>query len=137
MQATKPLEKIEQIEKHMADTEVRITRRMEVGQAIQQGDVYVVRVPDDHPRGERLGTQQLAVGSATGARHMIEGGDLFQGSAFPAGMKNEVPDCLGPVVVAPGECTLGHPEHPDHRFPAGTYQTIYQLDHARRRRVAD
>lgn len=131
------------IEETDADVEVRIARRVEVGTIIQQGDVYVTRMPDDHPRGKRLRTQQVAVGTNIGARHVAEGEsvEVFAGKKLPEGAS--VPewatenDMLGPVVVARGPWTLTHPEHAHHALPAGVYQVTFQLDYSTRRRVVD
>ena len=66
---------VRKVEQAPADADVRTVRRMEIGQAIQQGDVYLHRVPDNHPRGKQVGMDsvQIALGSGNGARHMAEG----------------------------------------------------------------
>lgn len=134
---------IEKITKSVPDTATRICRRLDIGTAIHQGDVYLHRVADDHPRGEPLGTRQVAVGTTVGSRHIIEGDDVevFAGKALPPSVK--VPawtterDLLGPLVVAKEAFTLTHPEHAHHRLPAGTYAVTYQADYTTRSRVQD
>jgi hypothetical protein len=132
--------KMQEIADHKPDVELRIARRMPIGAVVQQGDIYIVRVPDDHPRGKSLGaSRQLAVGTATGARHEVSGNvELFAGKKFPDFYREDIPQLLlGPVIVAPESFTVPHPQHPHHMLPKGTYQTTYQLDEATRRAVED
>lgn len=126
------------------DTEVRVVRRIEIGSAIQQGDVYLFRVPDNHPKGKQIGKgkKQIAVGTHTGARHVVEGSVLvYEGVALPEGVKPpmdvEAREICGPVIVAEDAFSLVHPEHAHHQLPAGTYQTTYQLDLRTMKRVVD
>lgn len=128
------------------DAEIRIARRLEIGRAIHQGDVYVRRVPDDHPRGAALGTRQVAVGEGVGSRHVAEGEGVEVFAGDPACAPALLPKmsgsrerrlCLGPVVVATGTWCLTHPKHAHHRLPAGTYQVTYQLDAKTRRAARD
>lgn len=135
---------IEQITNSPADVNLRITRRIEIGHAIQQGDLYVHRVPEDHGRGIQIGTNlvQVALGTGNGARHIAEGDvQVFSGTCLPAGVTapNDVEDneIVGPVIVAGKTWLLTHPEHPHHRLPAGTYQVTYQYDPKTMRRVQD
>lgn len=124
------------------DTEVRIARLLAVGQGIHQGDIYMIRVDDDHPRGTLRGSRQVAVGDTIGSRHIVEGDvTVYEGVRLPSCMKvpsNELSARLGPVVVAPSGCVLTHPEHAYHDIrQGGTYQVVYQLDMVTRHRVAD
>lgn len=134
------MEAIEKIESAVPDTEIRTMRRLEVGDVIHQGDVYLHRVADEHPRGELLGTRQIAVGTTVGSRHIVEGErvSVFAGARLPAWFGKDAPaDLLGPVVVAEAPFVLTHPEHAHHRLPAGVYQTTYQQDYATQQRVQD
>lgn len=138
------LEKIQEISNAPADDTIRITRRIEIGHAIQQGDLYIFRVADDHPRGDQIGkgSVQVAMGTGNGARHVAEGDiKAFAGKKLPEGVKApmdvEPGEITGPVVVAAKTWALTHPEHPHHRLPAGTYQVTYQFDPKTMRRVAD
>lgn len=140
---TEALKHLNEIAQAKPDAEVRVMRRAEIDKTIaQQGDVYMFRVRDDHPRGNELGTRQVAVGTTVGSRHVVEGDvRVYEGRALPAGVS--APDwttpaeILGPVVVAGEEFTLTHPEHAHHRLPAGTWQVTYQADYSTRQRVAD
>lgn len=134
---------VEAITKAKPDAEVRVCRRIEIGRAIHQGDCYLHRVAEDHPRGKQLGTRQVAVGTTIGSRHIVEGDGVavFTGAKLPDGFT--VPrglqesDLLGPVVVADEPFTLTHPEHAHHKLPRGVYQVTYQADLVSMRRVAD
>jgi len=133
------MEAIEKIQKAVPDTETRVCRRIGIGHAIHQGDVYMHRVLANHPRGKPLGTRQVAVGTTVGSRHVVEGADVavFAGKAFQPSQKRKEESLLGPVVVATDTFTLTHPEHAHHVLPAGTYQVTYQWDDTTMGRVAD
>lgn len=144
MQTVTVTEAVERIGNAECDTDIRTTRRIEIGHAIQQGDVYVHRVPDSHPHGKRIGkgTVQVALGTGNGARHCAEGAvEVFEGTSLPEGvaapMDVEAAEIIGPVVLAREAWTLTHPEHPHHRMPAGVYQVTYQYDPKTMRRVQD
>lgn len=134
---------VEKVTKAASDPEVRTARRIEIGHAIHQGDVYLHRVADGHPRGKELGSRQVAVGTAVGSRHIVEGDGVkvFGGQKLPPGV---VPplwvaegSLLGPLVEATGPFVLTHPEHAHHALPAGCYQVTYQADHDTQQRVED
>ena len=137
-------EAIQKIETAEADVELRVTRRMEIGSAIQQGDVYVHRLPDNWKRGKLVakGEVQIAVGQNVGARHVAIGNvEVYAGVALPpdvtAPMGIEAREICGPVIVAETAWALQHPEHAHHRMPAGVYGVTYQYDPRTMRRVAD
>lgn len=136
-------EAIERIHTHRAEPETRTLRRIEIGQRVHQGDVYLTRVQDAHPRGARLGTNQVAVGTNVGSRHVAEGAgvEVFVGQAYPPDFSEpqgvQPNSLLGPVVVSPAAFTLTHPEHAHHKLPAGCYQVTYQADLATNRAVVD
>lgn len=137
------MEQLEKIRTAAPDVTVRVMRRAEIGKTVaHQGDVYLHRVPDQHPRGKALGTRQVAVGTTVGSRHVVEGNvEVFAGTALPNGFKapewTSGAEMLGPVVVAEEAFTLTHPEHAHHRLPAGCWQVTYQADYSTRQRVAD
>ena len=117
---------------------------MEIGSVVHQGDVYVHRLPDDWPCGERIGADsvQVALGTGNGARHMAEGPvevysfrQLPDGVMAPAGV--QAGTIGGPVIKAKGPWSLTHPEHAHHRLPKGTYGVTYQYDPRTMRRVID
>jgi hypothetical protein len=123
-------------------SDVRDATNMGVGEVLHQGDVYLHRVPDDHPRGGPLGTRQVAVGNTVGARHIVKGDvEVFEGAQYPEGF-NEPEDCqpgalLGPLVVFGVEGgTLTHPEHA-HHDACGVFQVTYQYNPRTMRAVVD
>lgn len=147
------IEAVERVLKSKPAPDVRIPETVEIGQVIHQGDVYMHRVPDDWPRGELLGTRQIAVGDTIGSRHVVsgQGFEVYAGMKLPAWVKfSRLPNSLrsrvvhallGPVVVLRAPLVEGeglvHPEHAHHRFPCGTYQVQYQLDGKTLRAVTD
>ena len=135
---------VKSIETAKHDPNLRITRRIEIGSVIQQGDLYLHRVADAHPRGKQIGkgSVQIALGTGNGARHVADGAvEVFEGRALPPGvtppMDVDQSEIMGPLVVASETWLLTHPEHPHHRLPAGCYQTTYQLDPQTMLRVQD
>jgi|SRR6185369_412601 len=140
----KTKEAIQQVQKAPADEGKRITRRIEIGHCIHQGDVYLHRVDDKYPKGKRMGkgSVQIALGVGNGARHIAEGNvEVYQGTQLPEWvsppMDVEASEITGPVIVASESFLITHPEHAHHQLPAGTYQTTFQYDPKTMRRVAD
>jgi len=132
---------LSKIESHVALPELR-TEVAKIGEVLHQGDVYLTRVPKTWPRGDLLGTRQIAVGQQIGARHVVEGDvKVYAGKKLPAGFKlpegAQESDLLGPVVEAGGETILTHPEHAHHALSEGCYQVTYQWDMTTMRRVVD
>lgn len=136
-------EQLRSVLQHKPDTATRILRHCAIGRVpAHQGDVYLTRVPDDHPRGAPWGSRQVAVGQAVGQRHVAVGDvEVFAGvdvaTVLPLFDERRRQACMGPVVVARGTWTLEHPEHAHHVLPAGVYQVTYQWDVARMGRVLD
>ena len=145
MQELDTKSQISNIQSSQPDTEIRICRRAIPDETIlHQGDVYLVRVPDDHPKGEKIGTRQVAIGTTVGARHVVEGENIevYSGMKYPKGFTEPIwvdkDSLLGPVIVVSGKsATLTHPEHAYHQFPKGTWQVTYQADMSTNRAVLD
>lgn len=134
-------EVLSKIENHVALPELR-TETAKIGEVLHQGDVYLMRVPKNWPRGDILGTRQIAVGTNIGSRHVVEGDvKVYVGKKLPDGFKlpegARIEDMLGPVVEAGSETILTHPEHAHHALADGCYQVTYQWDMTTQRRVAD
>jgi hypothetical protein len=104
---------------------------MQVGEWIRQGDVYVIRVDEKTPKGDPLGTRQVALGTSNGSRHVADGPRV---EVFRAVGASEFDYC---VVTSPEWWALTHPEHAHFELPCGTYLVRHQRDIATRRRVAD
>lgn len=132
---------------HSAVTTKRFVS-LTIGESIRQGDIYITRVADGHPRGAVWGSRQVAVGNTIGSRHVAVGDvDVFAG--VPDAIKKLRPlftdeqraACCGPVVVARSTWDLEHPEHPHHELAqscdVATYQVTYQWSEALRAAVRD
>lgn len=137
-------EAVKAVTDSVADEEVRVTRRIEIGSCVQQGDLYVHRVADGHACGakRKKGKAQLALGTNMGARHVAEGDvEIFEGTTLPPGVKApaDIPasEICGPVIVAKRPFKVTHPEHAHHQLPEGTYQVTYQYDPRTIKRVVD
>lgn len=137
-------EAIKQVQQAPADEGKRITRRIEIGHCVHQGDVYVHRVDDTHKRGKQIGKDsvQIALGVGNGARHVAEGSvEVYQGVQLPEWvnppMDVDAAEITGPLIVSDKAFCVTHPEHADHQLPGGTYQVTYQYDPKTMRRVAD
>lgn len=127
---------IERTAKEKAVQEIRTIEKIERGQFVRQGDIYIHRVYDDHPRGAKLESHQLALGDSTGSRHIAEApADCFTGIRPPGG--GDVQAFLGPLIVSLERFTVTHPEHAHFSLPAGTYQVVHQLDGRTRQRAID
>jgi hypothetical protein len=118
---------------------------LSVGDMVQQGDVYLLRVKDkSQPAKDKTGSRQLAPGNNPGARHVIDpDADV---TVYPSGIAGGlealgVPVAshalLGPLVRALSRFTLMHPEHGHKDMPAGCYQTLFQVDAVTMQRVQD
>lgn len=132
--------------------ELRVLDEHKIGAAIHQGDVYIHCVAKNHPRGKAWGSNQVAVGTTVGSRHVAEGEgvEVFAGEKLPktfdkakmpwlANLTEEQVNriFLGPVIVAPKGFRLTHPEHAHHDCPEGVYQVTYQGDPRTAERVQD
>lgn len=126
------------------DREVRITKHLAIGRAIQQGDIYVHAIEPRTKLGKRIagGSVQVAVGQNASARHIAVGDlDVYEslalppGVSFPSGVSEA--DVRGPTIVARKPWRLPHPEHAEHSLPAGTFQVTYQFDARTMKRVVD
>lgn len=135
------------------DTEVRTLRRCEIGRVpVHQGDIYIHRVADDHPRGAKIADRQLALGDTMGARHMVEGDtvEVFEGAVGHEKNRALMPCwkddprkqdvCTGRLFTTRGPCSIPHPEHARHDLQIsepGTYQVTHQWDEVAMGRVMD
>lgn len=121
---------------------------MRIGDRVRQGDVYLIRVPNEHPKGKAWGSRQVAVGNTIGSRHIAVGDvEVFAGNPnaiaklFPGFNSEQLQACCGPVVVAKSTWALEHPEHPHHEMAqdcdVATYQVTYQWDSRAMQAVRD
>ena len=136
MDATQAYRHVEAEGKAKAKQEVRRLACMEIGQVVRQGDIYIHRVADNHPRGPKAKSRQLAIGSTQGSRHIAEApAEVYEGTTRPEWCAANT--FLGPVVVCPEPCTIAHPEHAHVKLPKGTYMVTHQADWQSMHRVQD
>lgn len=117
--------------------DIRTLKACPVGKGYRQGDIYVYRVPNDHPRGKKLGTRKLAIGQGEGSNHFAEGEiELYEGIQAPSFCERGT--FLGPVIVAPKGFRNTHPKHAHvHVEEGGVYQVTHQMDARTLERVRD
>lgn len=124
--AVQVLERIRRAAEKNKVSEPRKRKALEAQEVLRQGDIYVHREADDHPRGHDFGTRQLVRGVTAGSRHVAEApAKVYEGVQAPAYCRNTL---LGPVVVSTKRLRITHPEHAALDLPAGTYQVTYQRD---------
>ena len=129
-------EKIIRKADELAINSPRIVHKMAIGQVVRQGDIYIHRVAEDHPCGDKLDSRQLALGNTTGSRHIADApAKVFIGTTTPAWCNAQT--FIGPCVVSEKRFPVSHPEHAHIELPAGRYQITHQLDAASRQRVED
>jgi hypothetical protein len=134
--ANKALEQVEQ-GAELNTPEVRVIKECAIGKGYRQGDIYVYRVDDKHPRGKKLGSHKLAIGEGEGSNHFAEGAiECFEGKRAPDFINRRM--FLGPLIVAPKGFKNTHPRHAHcHMEQGGTFQVVHQLDARSMRRVQD
>lgn len=127
---------IERTAREKAVSEIRMVEKIEIGQAVRQGDIYVHRVAPGHQRGPKLESRQLAVGDSQGSRHVAElPADVYAGIELPESCAPGT--FLGPVIVSLGRFKIVHPEHAHFSLPDGVYQVTHQSDARTKERVID
>jgi hypothetical protein len=135
MSAVEAHETIVREAKERAVQEVRRIDAIKPEQVVRQGDIYIHRVPDAHPRG-KTAARQLALGNTQGSRHVAEApSKVFVGTTLPIGCQPRT--FLGPLVESDERFTVTHPEHAHVSLPAGTYQVTHQMDARSLQRVQD
>lgn len=126
--------------------ETRYVERMEAGQFVRQGDIYLVCLAMNQvPEGlVPTDNRQLAPGTTQGSRHIVDNTvDVFkhpkQGEIVLTNRTrgSEAGHAIGPVIVAKDYFQVTHPEHAHMSLPAGTYQVLGQIDPVELRRVLD
>ena len=125
-----------------ASNDVRIIDKMETGQAVRQGDVYLRKIEGFNSKDyKETNERKLAPGNTPGSRHYIDsmsGVKIWTNSQTNNVVMNEAGiTCLGPVIEATKSFKVTHPEHSHFYLPEGTYQVSYQVDPATMRRVLD
>jgi hypothetical protein len=127
---------IEREAKVKAVAEVRKVEKIDVGQVVRQGDIYVHRVIDAFSHGSQSPSRQLAMGDTAGSRHVAEEpAKVFWGMELPAWCDRQT--FIGPCIVSSKSFKITHPEHAHVELPAGTYQVTHQMDARTQKRVID
>ncbi len=144
------IEKLQEIaNQNQANLELRVVTIPELknGECYRQGDLYIFKVPDNHPVGKPLNRRQLADGESIGQRHVVLGEfKIYEGVKAP-----ELPEGYGKINELNVKAGLGyafditeagsrngHPEHSHFIFnQCGRYQVLHQTDMQTLRRVAD
>lgn len=113
-----------------AADDTRRVHRIEPGQGVRQGDVYLRCVEQVKRGAERFMTVgpgakgKLGQRDAAGDRHTV----TSTGQVEFYARKSRSP-LVGPVLVATKRMLVSHPEHADIELPAGTYEVSYQRAH--------
>lgn len=117
--------------------DVRVLKKIEIGQGWRQGDIYGYRVEDNHAHGKKLGSRKLAIGEGEGSNHFAEGDiEIFEGTTLPGFLGRGT--FLGPLIKAPKGFKNTHPRHAHaHIKQGGTYQIVHQMDARTLQRVRD
>src|SRR5437868_2165641 len=109
---------------------------MRPGDAVRQGDVYLVGLDEMPTITGKSETRQLAPGDTQGSRHVAEGDcDVLTASERDCLriLNRLIPETrgqqlfFGPIIVARGPVMVAHPEHGDRTLPGeATYAVVYQ-----------
>lgn len=140
--ALEVFEKIEERSKSSIKKEL-IRDKMEIGQYVRQGDIYITRIPKITSNIE-VESRQLAPGFTKGSRHIVIDSPkikLFKGYFGPSHFKGlNFPEfAKGPQIKADVDLVITHPEHAHIKLLIGPacYQVTYQIDYERQQRVLD
>lgn len=133
--ATKAFSSIRKHAEKIKNDEHQMAGEMSVGDTWSQGDIGIVclgSLPKGCVKIERP-VAQLAPGTTQGSRHCLES---LVGITLYAMPDATVLD--GPIIDAPSDFRVNHPEHGDVSFRPGVYGVIYQRSLAEElRRVQD
>lgn len=136
MDAVKAHAEIARLAKTNAQPEMRRIKKMDIGQVVRQGDIYIHAVSSYHSCGRKLKSRQLAVGQTRGARHVAEPpSTCYAGTTLPDYC--DARTFLGPFIKSNKRFSITHPEHAHVSLPAGTYQVTHQMDARTLQRVQD
>lgn len=116
---------------------------VKVGSVVRQGDVFYVRVPIDHLRGDRQGNQ-VVTGETRGSRHTVDFPAIcYVGKQQPqvrmgdGRLKRLTGAFLGAFVEVPERAIAKHPEHGHYSLAPGFWQVVQQMDVRTRQRMQD
>ena len=126
--------------------ETRVIEKMEIGEHIRQGDVYLQMIEGfDKSQYELTSNRQLAEGNTKGASHRVD--EYVQVWKPKVEQKvitqNNGLTQLGMILVNDGNgknganMRLSHDQHAHFVLPKGTYQVSYQINPQEMARVLD
>jgi hypothetical protein len=106
-----------------------------IGDAVRQGDLYLLALDPSYEGETPVENRQLAPGTTKGSRHVLTG-DATMWAENPTDYPSEL---KGPTFRCNSECPVKHPEHATKILPADTtWAVIHQRVHADEvRRVRD
>lgn len=140
MNAIDTIEKLQQKAKELNVKDVRIINdeTVPLGKVFRQGDLYLFRVPNDHPVGDEVSIRQIADGVSMGARHILKGDvKVYAGKKHPNGVNTRYP--LG-YAFDVEDAILEHPEHAHGEICYKSrvrFQVLHQIDMLTMKRVSD
>lgn len=116
---------------------LRICRNMKIGEVARQGDIYIHRVKDNHPHGEKTDNHQLAVGNNIGSRHIADDSfEVYEGTTLPNYVDSR--HFLGQLIKGTKDSSMiTHPEHANICVGKGTFQITHQMDIRTMKRVVE
>lgn len=116
--------------------ETRFIDKIEVGEVVRQGDIYIHRVKNTHKKGDLSRSRQLALGETQGSHHVAEApSEVYVGTTLPPKVAERT--FLGPLVESEERFEVSHPTHANVSLPAGFYQITHQMDARTLQRVRD
>jgi len=122
-----------------SSNDCRIIDKIEVGQCVRQGDVYITRIENFSKVGCTKAGQKLAPGDTPGSRHFVDAHvTTWQNENTGKVVRYEVGfTCKGLLLECDRSFKVTHPEHAHFYLPAGSYEVSYQVNTKEMARVLD
>src|SRR3990167_1005075 len=133
------LEVVEAIQKSARHLpEVRVIAKMEIGEGVRQGDIYIERVKKIQGKGKALKSRQLAPGTSKGSRHIVDESSKVKLWESKPTLNGKAWFQVGPAIETDGDFYVSHPEHAFVKFVVKAtrfFQVWFQADFARKERA--
>lgn len=118
--------------------ETRFVDKIQPGQFVRQGDIYIVCVKSVNPKLKETKVRQLAMGNSQGSRHVIEGEAEIFAPVSKTIQRTKLGEYFeGPSFRCKEHVTISHPEHAHISLPPGSYEVRHQVDLLTKKRVID